>query len=655
MNSTRDTRRFSTFDMSPHAPKAKANTPSANEENFKLQKRLAQIRSRSCSMGTAPSGLRESLKASTQAAELESYAAIASELAKKKSSGLPRSVVTSVPSTKIKQGGHTLPNLKQAKNTANAKVVAAPRSRLPTSASVATSNTAQSSTRRTGATRTSSHTTKETLQCTTGDNKALKQPNTLKQKNRDSTHSDEFSYLTPNPKEDAIFDRNGEQERAFLLRRMSLPPLFDEETKEKIKAEEDSLSADQSFCQELNEIRSRLQKLEKIEKSFPKSPANKPLQRIDVVVTADDSSVHAPSTPMMSPQSTATYPTRSDPSTPSSPISSQSAEPRTNYLQKLLCTALDTYKQVTNKQRHHHQLSDTSVKLPAERLAEKMASIVSETVFINQMLWAALSQNDTIDLSLADSLEKSSDTQVRLLTDALHIMTETAYPSSPTVMRQSTMTRVRTFSFSDHEDRLSRPNSYSSYDASLPDTLPSSGSRHQTTKPNYMEEAIEPHYGKTAMETVVERSYPRQSTRPFPVAGIIDPHQYTRVHQHLHPNPHLPYHDTASATLIDSSSELSNYLYDSDSPVTSILSETRQRRSLQDRQFAPPNVSHHRMSGQSTSSATSYYQRPDECVQNLNSYHASNYHTGPTSPRVAKLLSRFGMLDNSPKQHHRYI
>ncbi|KAI9032539.1 hypothetical protein CLU79DRAFT_726820 [Phycomyces nitens] len=582
MSAVKDTRRFSTF--SPTHGQTKRNTTSAEDENFRLQKRLAQIRSRSRSMGAAPKDLQDKLQNSITA---ESAAISTADSSKKKSS-LPRSVTALTASAKAKQGISPEAPSRRPKSIANPKSSAV-RSRLPTSASVATSKTHQP-----GRLASSCYSSKDTLRATNTEHKSPKEEKV----SNDPCTNEDYTYFPPNPREDIIFDRSGEQERAFLRRRMSMPPLFDADTQLRIEAEEEALK--DPLCQELNEIKSRLQRLEKVE-----VPLKSPKHALRPMHSAD-----GPLSPVVSPRLIAS-PSKGQtrPRSPASsiPIPSRTIKPRTNYLQKLLGAALETYEQTASKQRSYQQVPDASVKLPSERLAEKMASIVGEAIFVNQLLWAVIPPNSNVDPSLTAALEKSSDDQVKLLTEALHIMTETTYPSSsPPALRQSTMTRVRTFSFSDHEDRLSRPNSYSSYDASLPESIPSPVSRHQRPKQYYSDDTADTYITKP---TSIDPAIDRPSQRYRPVASM---------------DLHRPRFQYASENPFD---------IDKCSSLQEEFADQIGRRPQPERQL-PSYVLNHRLSAQiSPSNASNYYQ--------------TNTSYAGTSPRVAKILSRFGVLENS--------
>ncbi|KAL0089920.1 hypothetical protein J3Q64DRAFT_1831632 [Phycomyces blakesleeanus] len=689
MSPVKDTRRFSTFDSPTHG-QSKRNTTSAEDENFRLQKRLAQIRSRSRSMGAAPNGLQDKLQSSSIGGTAESAAISTADSSKKKSSGLPRSVTALTASAKAKQGITPESPSRRPKSIANPKTNPTPRSRLPTSANIATSTKNQSTRLATPSCYPPAKDISRST-CTTEHKKPkedqVKLNNNLSTNTNTTDTDEDFTYFPPNPREDIIFDRSGEQERAFLRRRMSMPPLFDADTQLKIQAEEEALKNDHKddtandndndndndendngngnpLCQELNEIKSRLQRLEKFD--IP-SPMKSPKHVLRPMHSAD-----GPLSPVVSPRST-NGPSKAQtrPRSPASsiPIPSRTIKPRTNYLQKLLCAALETYEQTASKQRSYQQISDASVKLPSERLAEKMASIVGEAVFVNQLLWAIIPPNSDVDPSLTAALEKSSDDQVKLLTEALHIMTETTYPSSsPPALRQSTMTRVRTFSFSDHEDRLSRPNSYSSYDASLPDSIPSPVSRHQRPKQYYSDDTADTYITKpTLIDPIIDRpSQNRYSNsnsnntnthshnnnnnnnRPHPVAGIMDIIQQSRPRMQYTFDQQTPF-DT-----------IEKCSYSQENDAAALFPEVLGRRPQPERQL-PAYVLNHRLSAQiSSSNASNYYQQRPEGASTIpltSSYLTStNYGSGHTSPRVAKILSRFGVLENSPKQSStRYI
>lgn len=160
-------------------------------------------------------------------------------------------------------------------------------------------------------------------------------------------------------------------------RRQSMPP--------PIRNEDDK--PNDGFYKELSEIKQRLQRLEvknTDERSNPTSPA---------------SSVNSPPSVF----------DRLSTHTPSSPSSQTTAHtlPRLTIHQKRLQDAFAIFEQ---KQQR------------CTPVVKTMATVVAETIAMNQKIWAAIPQDLNTDARSLISMQKSSDNQVRELTEALYLL-----------------------------------------------------------------------------------------------------------------------------------------------------------------------------------------------------------------------------------------
>ncbi|KAF7721697.1 hypothetical protein EC973_004286 [Apophysomyces ossiformis] len=361
------------------------------------------------------------------------------------------------------------------------------------------------------------------------------------------------------------------------------------------------------------------------------------------------------------------------------------------------------------------QLQPSSSSSFSPSFLETMNSLVSETVTINQIIWAAVPQDIQADASTLVSLQKSSDLQLKKLTEALRQMSEFEEQKRQAVqtsmdrmtlteavlllnekqqqqaatgpMKHMTtsepphlmndkrrqrqqqqqqltgavplnqkalnevfemtnenyqqqqhqqsplMSRARSQSLSDQDDHLSRLNSCSSYDTSLPESLPSDKSRAQYALP-------------IDTDTKSENRH----VRPFKVAGILDHH-------------HAPNSGRSRAGY---ASYYENAIYNDDSEYLSTSSRMYDQKSVSNRYHATQRSRRSSFSHQSQATTTVDHISPSlRAHQTLEKsprpMHCGYYEQHPEysghgpSPRFQRLVSKYSTLykSSSPPTHYR--
>ncbi|KAG0174225.1 hypothetical protein DFQ30_005482 [Apophysomyces sp. BC1015] len=589
------TRRFSSFEPTMSRT-PKRDTAKSPDDSLAKQK-LAQLRTRSRSLGAG-------------------QAPVVAETPKKKPSPL-RSAMAMTAAAKAKQVKST------AETTGDSRVTKG-------SKSIALTPTSRTSTKNTARTHVPSSTANEVEPNRT---KSILRAKTVARKKEEYTepvqdgNSPSLINLFDSDDEDEVFENN--RKKTIAKRRMSLPP--------PTTSSDQTSDDDATVWDALVNISSRLQRLETDEKKQSQS--------------------------------------------------SSTRTSRLSYHQKQLKDVFGTFEQ--------------SQPASSRPLVDTMTTIVSETVAMNQIIWAAIPQDIQADAPTLVSLQKSSDMQLKKLTDALRLMNDTEeqkrqtasapmdrmtlteavlllnekqqpvaapmnhmMPSEPPrsvngkrrqQQRQqvtaavaidqmslteafqianeaqqqpamSVMSRVRSHSLSDPDDHLSRLNSCSSYDPSLPESLPSDKYRA--------------HY---APSIDADAKSEVRHVRPFKVAGLLDHH-------------HAP---TSGRSRASYASYYDNVLYGDETEYMSTSPRIYEQKSTTSRHNPPQCSRRSSFSNQNQASSTVDHLSPSlrahhTLEKTVRPMHCSYYEQYPESsangpsPRVQRLISRYSALYKSP-------
>ncbi|KAI8144612.1 hypothetical protein BJV82DRAFT_667811 [Fennellomyces sp. T-0311] len=309
--------------------------------------------------------------------------------------------------------------------------------------------------------------------------------------------------------------------RARRQRRQSMPAVKDVKNNTYVD-ENSSQKPNPGFWKELVDIKSRLQKLE-VNGHVDDNGSNS--SSTTTTTTAPSvfdhpASIHTPSSPL------------------SNAASSTSSSPRTSVHQKRLQDAYAIFEQ-------KHQLPLYPRPNP---LLKSMSAVIAETIAINQKLWAAIPQDLNTDARSLVAMQKSSDNQLRELTEALYLMGgEQEQPVDPIVLPRQYRRQSQVFT----EDVAyippsSRPASHY-YSPEQPRSRPVS--YYHTSGPTFHQHMVKPLQQTPALS--VDHSPRSSSIRPLKVAGILD-----------YPSDHLYYHNRPTSKYYDHHRYASGSLYD---------------------------------------------------------------------------------------------
>ncbi|KAI7851096.1 hypothetical protein BDC45DRAFT_517115 [Circinella umbellata] len=244
--------------------------------------------------------------------------------------------------------------------------------------------------------------------------------------NNNSNYNDDAKSTPPAPEdritlfpedEDEPIIKISKVEKARSQRRKSMPAVKNVKTSTYV---DENSKPDPGFWNELVDIKSRLQKLE-VQNEFEDNNCN-------IMGDSNSNSTTTTHTTTIASVFDKQHQHQQQPLSPLSSsnntISSSPLQPRISVHQKRLQDAFAIFE---------HKQQYTSTK--PNPMLKSMATVIAETISINQKLWAAIPQDLGTDARSLVALQKSSDTQLRELTESIYLLgSECEQPVDPIIL-----------------------------------------------------------------------------------------------------------------------------------------------------------------------------------------------------------------------------